>query len=376
MARAPRRDGRRLAVRHLPPALHGADDLRDLARRRAARGTFFSPELGGPHADAREAITIPATASGLIAVAATLARTSVQTDRALTLDGAPGEHAPFSSIGPTPGGAPKPDLAAPGGFVLAALSRDVRDGDPDNLAGGAVARLRAIDGRVALRGTSAAAAVVAGALLLALELDPSRAPDARALLISSARGDGAWSPELGAGELDVPRLLSPRRARARRARARRLARRHARLRALGRGALGRRARARRALALDARAHRRRARAPRAALPRDGAGRAAAADRHGGIARRDRGRDRRSAHRSDRGARGDRARAQRGGARRGGCAASGGRGLASGWPASGWPASGWPAPGWLALLALAALRRRRQGAAAGSVLSRTTRNERT
>lgn len=170
--------------------------------------TFFSPDLGGPHASSREAITIPATASGLVAVAATVSRASVETDRVLSIEGRVGERAPFSSVGPAPSGAPKPDLAAPGGFVLAALSRDVRDGDPDNLAGGAVARLRATDGRVALRGTSAAAAVVAGALLLALEVDPSRAMDARALLVASARGDGAWSPELGAGELDVPRLLA------------------------------------------------------------------------------------------------------------------------------------------------------------------------
>ncbi len=170
--------------------------------------TFFAPSLGGPHVRTDEAIAIPATAEPLIAVGATISRPRVSTQTGeLVLDGAAGDRAAFSSVGPTPDGAPKPDLVAPGGWVLAALSSDVRDGDPENLAGGALAPMRARDGRIAVRGTSVSAAVVAGALLLALELDPSVGPDARALLIASARGEG-WSPERGAGELDVPALLS------------------------------------------------------------------------------------------------------------------------------------------------------------------------
>lgn len=167
--------------------------------------TFFPPGLEGPHVRRDEAITIPATAEATIAVGASVSRS---TFNGLDLGGEPGEPAAFSSAGPAPSGAPKPDLVAPGGWILAALSSDVRDGDPENLAGGSLARVRTDGGRIAVRGTSAAAAVVAGALLLALELDPSRASDARALLIASARGQDAWSPAMGAGELDVGRLLA------------------------------------------------------------------------------------------------------------------------------------------------------------------------
>lgn len=169
--------------------------------------TFFTPALGGPHVQGDETITIPATAPRLVAVGATVARPEVQTRLGpIRTPGEAGARADFSSLGPSPGGAPKPDLAAPGGWILTALSGDVRDGDPDNLVGGALGRYLDEEGRVAVRGTSAAAAVVAGALLLAAELGPRAPDDARALLIASARGEG-WSPGLGAGVLDVPRLL-------------------------------------------------------------------------------------------------------------------------------------------------------------------------
>ncbi len=169
--------------------------------------TFFAPALGGPHVRVDEAITIPATAPRLVSVAATVARAEVETALGtITTPGSPGDRADFSSLGPSPGGAPEPDLAAPGGWVLTALSRDVRDGDPDNLVGGSLARYRSDDGRIAVRGTSAAAAVVAGAVLLAMELGPQPADDVRALLVASARGTG-WTPELGAGVLDVPAFV-------------------------------------------------------------------------------------------------------------------------------------------------------------------------
>ncbi|HJL17046.1 MAG TPA: S8 family serine peptidase [Sandaracinaceae bacterium LLY-WYZ-13_1] len=166
---------------------------------------FFAPSLGGGWVRADEQIAIPATAPGLIAVGATVARATVE-GLALEPDGEPGGPARYTAAGPTVSGAPTPDLSAPGGWILAALSRDVRPGDPDNLAGGRLAAYEA-DGRVAVRGTSAAAAVVAGALLLALERAAADGLEARARLIASADGDG-WDPRRGWGALDVARLLS------------------------------------------------------------------------------------------------------------------------------------------------------------------------
>lgn len=163
---------------------------------------FFAASLGGDFVVEDEAIAIPATAPRLIAVGATVARDAVGELRSI---GAPGEVADFSSRGPTAGGVPKPDLVAPGGWILATRSSDLRRGDSTNLVAGRDDYT--IDGRVAVRGSSAAAAVVAGALLLALELDPSGGPEARARVVSSLDATG-WSPARGYGELDVPRLLA------------------------------------------------------------------------------------------------------------------------------------------------------------------------
>lgn len=169
--------------------------------------TFLRPELGGRHAQEREAIRIPATAPEVITVGASVARAAVTTGGGeRTQDATGAGAATFSSVGPTPAGVPKPDLVAPGGWVLVPLSTGAREGDASNLVGGRADALRAEDGRVAIRGTSVSAALVAGALLLATERDPTRLSRARELLVASADGDG-WTPETGWGQLDVPTLL-------------------------------------------------------------------------------------------------------------------------------------------------------------------------
>ncbi|MGE0790331.1 MAG: S8 family serine peptidase [Sandaracinaceae bacterium] len=168
--------------------------------------TLVATELGGAHVVSGEAIRIPATAPELIAVGASVAREAVTTAGGVRAQPEQDGAASFSSVGPSPAGVPKPDLVAPGGWLLVPLATDVEEGDPDNLVGGRVTDMTAADGRVAIRGTSASAAVVAGALLLMAERDPTRLARARELLIASARGE-RWTPSAGWGELDAERLL-------------------------------------------------------------------------------------------------------------------------------------------------------------------------
>lgn len=165
--------------------------------------TFFAPSLGGASVSDAEQIAVPATARRLISVGATVSRESLE---GRIVVGDPGDVAPFSAHGPTVNGIPKPDLVAPGGWIAATLSTQLSAGDPENLLRGRD-DLVTDDRRVAVRGTSASAAVVAGALLLALELAPTIGPDARAHLVASA-GDATWTAKRGWGELDVERLLA------------------------------------------------------------------------------------------------------------------------------------------------------------------------
>lgn len=173
------------------------------ARSRVGQ-TFLPAGLSGPWVRGDGTVHVPATAGEIIAVGATVSRSEVRT-RARTLTQEGEAVAPYSSRGPTPSGRPKPDLVAPGGWILAALSADLDLDDPANLLRGRPDELVTPEGRVAVRGTSASAAVVAGALALMLERDPSRAADARALLIQSA-SDDTWTAARGWGELDVRAL--------------------------------------------------------------------------------------------------------------------------------------------------------------------------
>jgi hypothetical protein len=107
--------------------------------------------------------------------------------------------APFSSVGPTRDGRDKPDVSAPGVGVLAARSTPL-GGDP--YAGLLVRK----------SGTSMATPHVTGAVALCLELG-GRSLDAatiRQLVLDSCEPVPATDPphRLGAGRLDIPRLLA------------------------------------------------------------------------------------------------------------------------------------------------------------------------
>ena len=164
--------------------------------------TFFAPALAGPFAHDREQVSIPATTAELIAVGATVSARAAE--RRPTLDGAVGDVASFSARGPTASGLAKPDVVAPGGWIRTTLSSQVLAADSPNVLAGGV---RPSGRRIAVRGTSAAAAVVAGMLLLVMEERALDAVSARALLIAAADG-GTWDPRAGWGTVRFEPLRS------------------------------------------------------------------------------------------------------------------------------------------------------------------------
>lgn len=113
----------------------------------------------------------------------------------------------FSSPGPTRDGHNKPEIAAPGQWLIAPLSGDTsREELPAWLRQPEIPY-------VALQGTSMAAPYVTGAVALLLEKDPTLDwAEVKRRLIKSARQDTftwpCWNPRWGYGKLDLERLLT------------------------------------------------------------------------------------------------------------------------------------------------------------------------
>jgi len=166
----------------------------------------------------------PATARSAISVGALVSRLSWPTldDGLFMPPGADpafiGGPAFFSSEGPTTDGRFAPDLAAPGEFVVAALSRDAPPTSPssdfytsDPTVPADV--LIADDGlHGVLRGTSQATPMVAGAIALLFEAAPGlTSTTLRELLRTTASpipGTAGFSPRVGFGGLDVSAALA------------------------------------------------------------------------------------------------------------------------------------------------------------------------
>ena len=169
-------------------------------------------------------LATPATAHAAITVGAMISRLDWPFVEGTTfsLPGASpsvlGGPASFSSTGPTADDRFAPDVAAPGEFVIAAMSRDAPftlprssfhltdPGYPPDL-------LVADDGvHGVLRGTSQAAPMVTGLVALLLEADPTLTSEAiRELLRTSAAsvaGTAGWSPRVGFGSIDVRAALA------------------------------------------------------------------------------------------------------------------------------------------------------------------------
>lgn len=149
-------------------------------------------------------VGMPGTAFSAITVASYGARRSWPAAGEVTMDAVNlDDISYFSSRGPTRDGHNKPEIAAPGQWVVAPRSAQAALPDFMHVDGGPYA---------AMQGTSMAAPYVTGALALLLEREPMLTwAEAKRRLIKSARQDGftrgAWNPAWGYGKLDVQRLL-------------------------------------------------------------------------------------------------------------------------------------------------------------------------
>ena len=85
-----------------------------------------------------------------------------------------GSYARFSSIGPTRDGRLKPEVAAPGEVINAALSKDAPDEDPARITVGGTGTPNS---RIVLQGTSMASPHVAGVVALLLQKNPTWTTD-------------------------------------------------------------------------------------------------------------------------------------------------------------------------------------------------------
>jgi hypothetical protein len=193
----------------------------------------ISPSAGGlgalfPAATELMTVTNPATHPELIAVGATINRSSWtdRTGQEVTVDiggstPTPDAVAFFSSVGPNGAGRIKPDLVAPGGWVIGALSSDADPvGSALSIFGtratcDPIENCAVVDATHAVTaGTSMAAPMVAGAAALLFEGAPELTQrQVRTRLQAGARRltRGA-SPQQGAGALDMPGALAVERA--------------------------------------------------------------------------------------------------------------------------------------------------------------------
>jgi subtilisin family serine protease len=181
-----------------------------------------------PRGEKQGTINVPASAPGLIAVGATLNRTSwvdsegtaIDMPNLGSTDNAPLDTiAYFSSAGPNALGVIKPDLVAPGVWVAGAMATSV---DPRKNSAGLFASAGRCpteeecfvvdDTHAITEGTSMSAPVVAGAIALLFQRDPTLTQDAaRAILQAGARplqGIVLDARQIGPGALDLEGALS------------------------------------------------------------------------------------------------------------------------------------------------------------------------
>jgi len=181
-----------------------------------------------PRGEKEGTINVPASSPGVIAVGATINRTTWvdYTGKAVsmpsfgTLSMAPLDTiAFFSAAGPNARGVLKPDIVAPGVYVAGAMAPSA---DPRDAQGGLFSSLGRCAGNrecfvvdefhAITTGTSMSAPIVSGAIALLFERDPTLTQDgARALIQAGARplqGVVLDERQVGPGALDLQGALS------------------------------------------------------------------------------------------------------------------------------------------------------------------------
>lgn len=194
----------------------------------------IAPELGSlgalfPRATKEGTINVPGSSPALIAVGATLNRVSwpdrsghiVKVGSLGSVDNPePDSMAYFSSAGPTENGVMKPDIVAPGVFVVGAMSKLADPSNPGSsgglFAGDGICHTDpdclVVDNYHAISsGTSMSAPIVSGAVALLFQQDPTLTQDqVRALLQAGARplqGAVPYEQQQGPGALDLEGAL-------------------------------------------------------------------------------------------------------------------------------------------------------------------------
>lgn len=155
--------------------------------------------------DRRYTVSAPATARSALAVGAWTQRGHWQTSTGVNVSTPKNQlsgTAPFSGRGPLRGKGKKPDLLAPGQWTVSAQARSASS----------PRRVRREGAYAMRRGTSTAAATVAGAVALLLEEEPSLSANRISTLLTETAGaDGGerrWTPERGYGRLNLYRAMA------------------------------------------------------------------------------------------------------------------------------------------------------------------------